>query len=139
MIVCIFFHTHTCSRSKLAIVDENNTLLVFDLFTKELLFQEPNANSVAWNTHCEVGEQGSMLTELNHYYFLLIKFMIVHFSLLPRTCCVSVVGVCLTSRPVTSQSTSRDSRYVQWRLTVVPCGSTTFTLVNVHVLIQQMF
>ena len=63
----IVYSPHTCSRTKLAIVDENNTLLVFDLFTKELLFQEPNANSVAWNTHCEVGEQGSVLT-LNHYY-----------------------------------------------------------------------
>ena len=53
---CLYVPPHTCSRTKLAIVDENNTLLVFDLFTKELLFQEPNANSVAWNTHCEVRE-----------------------------------------------------------------------------------
>jgi len=43
----------SASRSKLAVVDDNNTLLVYDLFTKELLFQEPNANSVSWNTHCE--------------------------------------------------------------------------------------
>ncbi|KAJ3110764.1 hypothetical protein HDU96_006285 [Phlyctochytrium bullatum] len=41
------------SRSKLAVVDEHNTCLVYDLKTKELLFQEPNANSVAWNTELE--------------------------------------------------------------------------------------
>ncbi|XP_057296410.1 intraflagellar transport protein 122 homolog [Hydractinia symbiolongicarpus] len=41
----------SCSRKKLAVVDENNTVLVYSLETKELLFQEPNGNSVAWNTH----------------------------------------------------------------------------------------
>ncbi|KAJ3215015.1 hypothetical protein HDU67_000968 [Dinochytrium kinnereticum] len=41
------------SRSKLAVVDEHNTCLVYDLKTKELVFQEPNANSVAWNTELE--------------------------------------------------------------------------------------
>ncbi|XP_060691773.1 intraflagellar transport protein 122 homolog [Hemiscyllium ocellatum] len=41
------------SRNKLAVVDEHNTCLVYDISTKELLFQEPNANSVAWNTQCE--------------------------------------------------------------------------------------
>ncbi|KAK7884869.1 hypothetical protein WMY93_027992 [Mugilogobius chulae] len=41
------------SRNKLAVVDEHNTLLVYDINNKELLFQEPNANSVAWNTQCE--------------------------------------------------------------------------------------
>lgn len=41
------------SRSKLAVVDEHNTCLVYDLGTKDLLFQEPNANSVAWNTSYE--------------------------------------------------------------------------------------
>ncbi|XP_051524720.1 intraflagellar transport protein 122 homolog isoform X2 [Myxocyprinus asiaticus] len=41
------------SRSKLAVVDEHNTCLVYDIHTKELLFQEPNANSVAWNTQCK--------------------------------------------------------------------------------------
>ncbi|XP_013000487.1 intraflagellar transport protein 122 homolog isoform X4 [Cavia porcellus] len=40
-------------RNKLAVVDENDTCLVYDIHTKELLFQEPNANSVAWNTQCE--------------------------------------------------------------------------------------
>ncbi|RKO92638.1 WD40-repeat-containing domain protein [Blyttiomyces helicus] len=41
------------SRKKLAVVDEHNTCLVYNLVTKELLFQEPNANSVAWNTELE--------------------------------------------------------------------------------------
>ncbi|XP_047473268.1 intraflagellar transport protein 122 homolog [Penaeus chinensis] len=41
------------SRNKLAVVDEHNTLLVYEVKTSELLFQEPNANSVAWNTSCE--------------------------------------------------------------------------------------
>ncbi|XP_040264299.1 LOW QUALITY PROTEIN: intraflagellar transport protein 122 homolog [Bufo bufo] len=43
----------SATRNKLAVVDENNTCLVYDITTKELLFQEPNANSVAWNTQCE--------------------------------------------------------------------------------------
>ncbi|XP_063267437.1 intraflagellar transport protein 122 homolog isoform X2 [Prinia subflava] len=43
----------SASRSKLAVVDEYDTCLVYDIHTKELLFQEPNANSVAWNTQCE--------------------------------------------------------------------------------------
>ncbi|KAG8240368.1 hypothetical protein J437_LFUL002509, partial [Ladona fulva] len=41
------------SRRKLAVVDECNQCLVYDAQTKELLFQEPNANSVAWNSNCE--------------------------------------------------------------------------------------
>jgi intraflagellar transport protein 122 len=44
----------SASRNKLAVVDENNNCLVYDLRTKELLFQEPNANSVSWNTENEV-------------------------------------------------------------------------------------
>jgi intraflagellar transport protein 122 len=43
----------SASRKKLAVVDEHNTCLVYDLTTKELLFQEPNANSVAWNDQNE--------------------------------------------------------------------------------------
>ncbi|XP_068600570.1 intraflagellar transport protein 122 homolog [Brachionichthys hirsutus] len=43
----------SASRNKLAVVDEHNTLQVYDINSKELLFQEPNANSVAWNTQCE--------------------------------------------------------------------------------------
>lgn len=41
------------SRTKLAAIDEQNTCLVYDLITKELLFQEPNANSVSWNAKYE--------------------------------------------------------------------------------------
>ncbi|PVD24347.1 hypothetical protein C0Q70_14828 [Pomacea canaliculata] len=43
----------SASRNKLAVVDEHNTCLVYDLTTKDLLFQEPNANSVAWNNSYE--------------------------------------------------------------------------------------
>lgn len=42
------------SRTKIAVVGENNTCLVFNLKNKELLFQEPGANSVVWNTQNEV-------------------------------------------------------------------------------------
>jgi intraflagellar transport protein 122 len=41
------------SRTKLAVVDENAQCQVYDLITKELLFQEANANAVAWNTDHE--------------------------------------------------------------------------------------
>ena len=41
------------SRKKLAVVDEHSNLLVYDLTSQELLFQEPNANSVAWNSEME--------------------------------------------------------------------------------------
>ena len=34
-------------------VDETSNLLVYDLDTQQLLYQEPNANSVAWNTEME--------------------------------------------------------------------------------------
>ncbi|XP_042142808.1 intraflagellar transport protein 122 homolog [Ixodes scapularis] len=37
-------------RKRLAVVDEKGTCLVYHLTSKQLLFQEPNANSVAWNT-----------------------------------------------------------------------------------------
>ena len=52
------------SRKKLAVVDENASCLVFDLETKEQVFKEANANSVAWNTvsprsanACEAAQQ----------------------------------------------------------------------------------
>ncbi len=48
------FDINGASRNKLAVVDDNNTCLVYDLPTKELLYQEPHANSVAWNTQHEV-------------------------------------------------------------------------------------
>jgi intraflagellar transport protein 122 len=38
------------NRDKLAVVDETSTCLVYDVRTRDLLFQEPNATSVAWNT-----------------------------------------------------------------------------------------
>eukprot|EP00051_Salpingoeca_urceolata_P027998 m.484376 g.484376 ORF g.484376 m.484376 type:complete len:1206 (+) comp23337_c0_seq1:143-3760(+) len=41
------------NRKKLAVVDDNNTCLVYDLGTKDLLFQEPHANSVVFNTQNE--------------------------------------------------------------------------------------
>lgn len=41
------------SRTKLAVVDETLTCSIYDLHTKQLLFTEPNANSVAWNTEYE--------------------------------------------------------------------------------------
>lgn len=43
----------SASRKKLAVVDENASCLVYDLASQEMLFQEPNANSVAWNTELE--------------------------------------------------------------------------------------
>lgn len=43
----------SANRQKLAVIDENNDCLVYDLNTKELLFQEKNANSVAWNSDYE--------------------------------------------------------------------------------------
>ncbi|KAH3761194.1 intraflagellar transport protein 122-like [Pelomyxa schiedti] len=42
-----------CTRNKLAVVDDANNLRVYDLQTKELLFCEPHANSVAWNSQIE--------------------------------------------------------------------------------------
>lgn len=48
----VIHHTH-CSRRKLSVVDENSNCLVYDLDSKELLFTESNANSVAWNTEHE--------------------------------------------------------------------------------------
>ncbi|GAB6027580.1 hypothetical protein CHUAL_001823 [Chamberlinius hualienensis] len=41
------------SKTKLAVVDEQSICSVYDLKTKELIFQEPNANSVAWNAFYE--------------------------------------------------------------------------------------
>lgn len=34
-------------------VDENSKVFVYDLVTKQVLFEENNANSVAWNTDME--------------------------------------------------------------------------------------
>ncbi|KAG2430302.1 hypothetical protein HYH02_013779 [Chlamydomonas schloesseri] len=43
----------SASRNKLAVVDENAKVLVYNLITKELVFEESNANSVAWNSEFE--------------------------------------------------------------------------------------
>lgn len=43
----------SAARKKLAVVDDMGTCLVYNIDTKELLFQEPNANSVSWNTQNE--------------------------------------------------------------------------------------
>jgi len=43
----------SCRRKKLAVVDETSNLLVYDVDTQALMYQEPNANSVAWNTEME--------------------------------------------------------------------------------------
>lgn len=43
----------SANNSKLAVVDDNYSLLVYDIRTKELLFQEPQATSVTWNNHCD--------------------------------------------------------------------------------------
>lgn len=42
-----------CSREKLAVVDDSHKCIVYDLATKEMLFEERDANSVAWNTEFE--------------------------------------------------------------------------------------
>ena len=41
------------SRKKIAIVDDSSNCYVYDIDSKELLFREPNADSVAWNTEME--------------------------------------------------------------------------------------
>jgi intraflagellar transport protein 122 len=41
------------SRNKLAVVDENSKVYIYDLLTQQVLFEENNANSVAWNTDME--------------------------------------------------------------------------------------
>ena len=41
------------NKRKLAVVDDNNNLSVYDLITKELLFTEMNVSSVAWNNELD--------------------------------------------------------------------------------------
>lgn len=38
---------------KLAAVEDTNQVHVYDLETKELIYQEPNATSAAWNSYFE--------------------------------------------------------------------------------------
>lgn len=42
-----------CSRNKIAIVDDMGRLVVRDLLTDTMLYQDTAVNSVAWNTHME--------------------------------------------------------------------------------------
>lgn len=39
------------AHTKIAVVDESSTLFVYDLLSKDLLFQEPSAVSVFWNAY----------------------------------------------------------------------------------------
>lgn len=43
----------SANRDKLAVVDDTHQCLVYDLTTKQLLFEESAVNSVAWNTECQ--------------------------------------------------------------------------------------
>jgi intraflagellar transport protein 122 len=43
----------SASRKKLAVVDENSKVFIYDLATGSVLFEDVNANSVAWNTDME--------------------------------------------------------------------------------------
>jgi len=41
------------NKRKLAVVDDNSNLSVYDLITKELLFTEMNVSSVSWNNELD--------------------------------------------------------------------------------------
>lgn len=43
----------SASRKKLAVVDEDSKVFVYDLLTQQATFEQNNANSVAWNTDME--------------------------------------------------------------------------------------
>jgi intraflagellar transport protein 122 len=43
----------SCDRRKVALVDEQSCIFVYDMKTKEVLFEDTNANSVSWNTDME--------------------------------------------------------------------------------------
>ena len=51
--------------------------MVYDLKTKELLFQEPNANSVAWNTHNEV-DLGQIVCMNKVAVFCLVEYAMLY-------------------------------------------------------------
>lgn len=64
IILLIHVHLLLCtsySHSKLAIVDESNLLLVYNMKKKEIVYQEPNATSVAWNASIEVTQMHTLL------------------------------------------------------------------------------
>ena len=134
--VCVFVGSYAsydvicCSRSKLAVVDENSIVMVYDMRTRKLLYQEPNATSVAWNQQYEVLSSVSHVTSVYlsmllaymcgmcHVCLFLLVFacnitiyacmdmcMCVRFCTC-RICCASVAGVISTSRPATSLLTN---------------------------------
>jgi intraflagellar transport protein 122 len=41
------------TRKKLAIIDDENTFVAYDLMTKQLLFQEPRCSQIFWNAEIE--------------------------------------------------------------------------------------
>ncbi|KAK9811224.1 hypothetical protein WJX72_000251 [[Myrmecia] bisecta] len=43
----------SASRNKMAVVDDNNSVHIYSLLTKALVWEEANANSVAWNSEYE--------------------------------------------------------------------------------------
>lgn len=43
----------SAKRKKLAVIDEKNKCSVFDVHTKQLLFEESNVNSMTWNSSYE--------------------------------------------------------------------------------------
>ncbi|KAJ3275108.1 hypothetical protein HDV01_001247 [Terramyces sp. JEL0728] len=59
------------SKKKLAIVDDQNTCLVFDLATKDILYQEQNVSSLAWNMELEdsvcISGNGELQIKVNSF------------------------------------------------------------------------
>jgi intraflagellar transport protein 122 len=43
----------SASKRRMAVVDENSKVFIYDLLTKEITFEESNATSVAWNSELE--------------------------------------------------------------------------------------
>jgi intraflagellar transport protein 122 len=43
----------SADRQKLAVIDDHKSMFVYDLKTQELLFQERNISSIAWNLEVE--------------------------------------------------------------------------------------
>ncbi len=68
-------------RQKIAIIDENSTLFVYELKTGGLVFQEPNANSVAWNSCFEdmLAYSGELFGEFSHLRKPINQFRIMEY------------------------------------------------------------
>ena len=103
-------------RTKVAIVDDQNTCLVYDLATKELLYSEPHANSVAWNTDfddmlCYSGN-GSLNIKVSNFpaYQQKLTGFVVGFKG-SRLFCLNVYAMSTVDVP---QSSSMD-RYIERR------------------------